>query len=440
MAFSSKIIALTIDVNYLPDWGVREGLRELVQNWLDAADDIGQEGTVGYNSATKVLSLHNPGGDMSESALLIGKTSKLNRDDQRGQFGEGLKFGSLALAREERTVVVRTRNKIWRAKIQESPDFAGEKVLTWHVMDSSPHNGVSVTISPVEHVEYQHIRNTFTHFIDVGDAIETKVGRILLSPLMEGQVYVKGILVMESEDLKFGYDFSNIQVDRDRRMIRQTNLESATANAWWYANASGHEKASAENILQMITDDYPDLKNARWWNQSTKRQIAQAFLAKYPDTVPVMNDGEVAALAHYGSTGRNVGQSLFNFLHGVEGIQDAEVVKWNLGRAPKKTYGYSELSEDKMQNFLWAAGELEAVLDNVDVLARVKIVDFHDPNLHGLHRGHGVEISSRMLVDKVETLQVLLHEFAHDYGIDGSKAHIHMIESLWKKLATNWVS
>ena len=45
-------IALSVSSDYLPNWNVYEGLRELVQNYIDAQDDCGRKGEITYEGGT----------------------------------------------------------------------------------------------------------------------------------------------------------------------------------------------------------------------------------------------------------------------------------------------------------------------------------------------------------------------------------------------------
>lgn len=435
-------IALTIDVNYLPNWKVSEGLRELVQNWLDAADDLGTPGEIEYSD--KVLKLINPGANLTREALLLGSTSKVNREDQRGQFGEGLKLGTLALARSKRMVTVRTQNELWRARIQESDDFAGRKVLTWTISEVEKGDDVVVSIYPVEREEYEALQSAFLHFSVIEKHHTTYYGRLLMDDAYKGKVFVKGILVMEDEELSAGYDLSRVQVDRDRKMIRDYDLAHHTSEIWRATMISG--KITPKEILDMLEHGRKDVDGAKYWCGSAKEQIAKEFIKRYPDTIPVLHGEEVGELGHFGAHGLQVPRGLFEVLKGASGIKNADAVKQKLGQAPKKEYSWEELGQSKVDNLLWAAGELESVLNNTDVLSRIRVVDFHDANLQGLYRRQSnrasdnkIDLASRVLQDRIWTLQVLVHEFAHDYGNDGDKIHVHMIEETWKKLATSWV-
>ena len=174
-------IALTIRVNYLPEWAVYEGLRELVQNWLDAKEMNLGTSLIEYNAEEKALVLHNQG-TIDRSALLLGPPSdaKLESENARGKFGEGLKLGSLALVREGLTVEVLTPTERWVASIAPNEDFGGAEVLTWTIY---PHQDIGITVRVVglEADAWENARSKFLVFEeDIGPVVDSYYGQLLL--------------------------------------------------------------------------------------------------------------------------------------------------------------------------------------------------------------------------------------------------------------------
>ena len=93
----SKVI-LTISDKYVPTWGLEEIIREIVTNALDG-EAVGHKMSIGYSKRTRTLKVSNEGAKLDKAVLLLGHTTKLDVENQRGQFGEGLKLALLAAAR-----------------------------------------------------------------------------------------------------------------------------------------------------------------------------------------------------------------------------------------------------------------------------------------------------------------------------------------------------
>jgi hypothetical protein len=79
---------LTISAGYVEDWGLHEGVREIIQNALDGQQD-GCPMTIDHSGDT--LTVSNQGARLDRSVWLLGNSSK-NADSHRGHFGEGLKL------------------------------------------------------------------------------------------------------------------------------------------------------------------------------------------------------------------------------------------------------------------------------------------------------------------------------------------------------------
>ena len=89
-----SLIELTIDTNYLPDWGVQEGLRELLQNTKDAEVSTGFPAYINYKP--NKVTLVNNYAKINRDVLLFGKTTKVDDERMIGHFGEGMKLGILS--------------------------------------------------------------------------------------------------------------------------------------------------------------------------------------------------------------------------------------------------------------------------------------------------------------------------------------------------------
>jgi hypothetical protein len=89
-------------------------------------------GRIVYYPAQQKLVLTNRGVQLSKKILLLGYTSKKNKDFQVGQFGEGLKVGILSLLRDGKTFRMESGEEIWSFVFQLDPLFR-ENVLTLQI-------------------------------------------------------------------------------------------------------------------------------------------------------------------------------------------------------------------------------------------------------------------------------------------------------------------
>ena len=110
-----------ISKQYVPEWTVKDALRELLQNSLDA-------GLIAY-TATHITNQ----GTLELKHLLLGCTAKAGDDTKLGQFGEGLKIALLVLLRNGITATISTDTHditpMWREQY-------GEEVLDFEIVEA----------------------------------------------------------------------------------------------------------------------------------------------------------------------------------------------------------------------------------------------------------------------------------------------------------------
>jgi hypothetical protein len=237
---------LSVHQDYVPDWKLWEGIRELMQNWRDGiienlnitinqADYRNYEddnsvkyevsfqnqirGHVTYDKVNKMLYLKNKG-VIPRSCLALGKSNKLNDPNAAGHFGEGMKLAALSLVRLKKLVSISTASEKWTFSIQED-EFSNENLL--HVkIDTrdSNSNETEVAISNIQAEEFSFIISKL-RFLEKRPKM-TASGEILVNE--KGAIYVKGIYVCENKSLIFGYDLqTQLKLDRDRKLIADHN-------------------------------------------------------------------------------------------------------------------------------------------------------------------------------------------------------------------------
>src|SRR4051812_6923729 len=104
---------LSLDCNNLPNWGAREGIRELLQNGIDAETEFSAPLSVRYRTDTSTLVIENKGAVIPLKALLTGYSTKRDKPNLRGKYGEGLPQGVLTLIRAGHSVKIRTGSEVW---------------------------------------------------------------------------------------------------------------------------------------------------------------------------------------------------------------------------------------------------------------------------------------------------------------------------------------
>ena len=425
-------IELSIALDYLPKWKTWEGVRELIQNGIDAEKEFGAPFCVWHQG--NWLILENKGANIDRSALLLGQTSKRDRDDLIGHFGEGLKLGVLALLREGRSVVVKTQTETWKPRIGESTKFKGTRVLMFDVTPAKRAlPGVRVEIGPIDAGDWDVLRPRFLHITPPIRKYATDFGELLLDPGLRGHLFVKGIFVQHDGELQYGYNFSgSVSTDRDRRMVDSFDRKYYIGRIWNEAASQdpGLRKIFIQNLAAF--DGISDMAGVEltlsYLDSSVSQECARNFQADHGHSaIPVKSTGESAELAHFGAKGVVVPATLQKVLQPILG--SVEKVKLELAKSVKKVFNWDELDPGEQANFRWVQERLASVSDYTG--GSTDIVEFSDPKLQGLYDNGKIQVSRNLLKHHHQILRVLIHEWAHREGNDGEKAHVAEIERLW---------
>lgn len=456
-------IELTLSADYVPRWGVWEGVREVVQNAIDAQTEFGAVMTVWPDGGT--LRVRNDGSCLSESALLLGKTSKRGRADLRGQHGEGLKLGLLALVRAGRRVRVLNGADAWVPELRASEKFGGELVLTVDVQrgrtpkrvrERAMYNDfVEVEIEMLDD-EWQEIRRRFL-FLESkhGDEdpelrVSTNRGTLLLSEEYRGRCYVRGILVEDDPALHCGYDFKHADVDRDRRMLSSFDKRWEAGQIWQLAAAA--QPKLLDRLFGLLESGAEDVRGVDGTAAYAGEEVVLGLLERFQErhgseAVAVATLAESKEVAHLGATGVVAEPGMVKILE--RAGAGGEAVKQRLREEVAQRWSWTDLSADEAAVLEEVAGIVggavaDAVAGPVDVMSLVDVVDFRSAALMGQwvraagEEGRGrVRLARKVLAERRQALATLVHELAHwatSGADDGAKDHVAMIEQLWSHL------
>lgn len=433
---------LTISDQYVPTWGIAEGLREAVQNALDGQQAGYPMEITAPTKGSPVLRISNKGVTLDRSIWLMGTTSKAS-GDYRGCYGEGLKLGALALTRAGRSVTFANGAEDWRVKLEPSKAFEGKPVVTvYTVKRKQPVEDFAVSIDCTPE-EWAVSRLNFLDLLSDQSIksfkCETSKDRLLLDPAFAGRLYVKGILVEAKENMAYGYDFGSASVDRDRRMINTWDLGYHTSGVWSEALLSHScPEVNGPMMLDFLISDTFDARcfqtRKPWGN--ARHLVEAAWFERYgEDTIPVANLQALNAAGHLGLTGVIMPAAVHDFFQGSERLDIDEAAKHRKLR-PSRTYNLTELEPLELENFRCAVALVNRAIPAAPILGlttpldhRMEVVDFSDDSVLGMHvtgevQGRNiVRLARHILGDFTKLLEVLVHETAHDVGGDGSPQH-----------------
>lgn len=430
-------IELTIKVDYLPSWGAHEGVRELLQNAKDAETEF--DAVMSVRMRDNTLVIENEGCTMPYQALLLGHSTKTERGDLIGKFGEGFKLGILALLREGHSVKIRNGSEVWIPEITYSEKFEA-RVLAFEISTGRKNeNRVQIEISGIDPDYYRdQIKPRFLWLDKDGrrkeDIVKTSQGTLLLGDHYRGKVFVKGILVQTKSSLSVGYDLNDADVDRDRRMVSSYDFSYRTRAIWSEAITKRPDLESS--FLEIIEENGSeaqclDAYAAKSLPEAFVKHVADDFIKKHgANAIPVSNLGESKDLEHYGRRGVIVNAPLRAVLERTMG--ELSKVQESLKTEEKRSYSWSELSSLQQENIKRAI----ALVDLVSPISTkdISIVDFRSDNLQGLYSNGDIKLSVRVTQNKAQCLAILVHEVAHRKGVDGSHDHVCEIERIWSAI------
>lgn len=448
-------IALSVSSDYLPAWGVHEGLRELVQNYIDAAEDVNVPGEIRYEGGTARgrVFLRNPGAKpLTREALLFGVTSKANREDQRGQFGEGMKVGTLALVRAGRQVTIRTQTETWSASLSPAPDFGGRKVLTFDTRKRpTESDSVEIEIGPVERAEWDKIRDSFIFMQEEEAEVPSHKGvngALLLDAAHRDSIFAKGIFVTKMDGCKWGYDLSSLALNRDRSMVDEWDVRYHIIRV--LSEQVNKVVISIPDIAEMFYANTWETRSGSAWTYSdipakVIKHLASAKRLTAPlcrGIVLTASEDEATLTESYGYAAVRIPRSLFdagyNYLTSANyeafrkkaGITTYEDMVAEMKDAVETVWTREDLTDSEIRNLDWALGSLR----RVDVDLTPKIVSFHRNDLLGLFKGGEIKVARSVLSDRMDVLGTLIHEYSHGWGADGTIQHTGKIEETWIKV------
>lgn len=284
-----KTYELPLTRNYCANWGMKESLREFIQNAIDSESPFQYE----YNPDLATLRIISRFATLPVHTLLLGMTSKAGNDSKIGSFGEGYKIAMLVLTRMNHKVRIYNDGVVWTPHFAYSKQFQHE---TLHVAETKagrgePYEGVVFEIHDIFGNDMAEIRGMalqMQSMAQIGPVIHTPLGQILCEK--PGAIYVGGLYITTHNDFKYGYNFNPDQVslERDRQTINGWDLYSATKNMWFATEGHMH------TIVQMIEEEAVDMHYANYNTpQIVKDAIYTAFIEKYPNSVPVTSQKEL---------------------------------------------------------------------------------------------------------------------------------------------------
>lgn len=434
-------ISLTAD--YVKDWGVWEGIRELIQNARDGEIEHGAKMSVHHTGQT--LMIKNEGAVLPREALLIGYSTKRSSNKTIGQFGEGLKLGTLALLRAGLSIRIQNGEEIWAPCIVRSEKY-NASVLAFDVTKSraqNPKQELTVKISGLSLETWETLTKNFLFLSDGEEKIETHAGDLLLSDRQKGKLYAKGILV-EQSTYKHGYNYASAQLDRDRKMIN--GFDRKYYAGCILAEAIKKDKARKQQLFSVVDEMLRQNKDEVTFLENSldsmtladlRTHMMQRFKSEYGEkAVAVRNMSESRELEYLGMRGIVMSEAYVDILSPVFGNIDE--IKQQAWIESIVQLSWSDLTAEEKEVFNETVKLIAQAYEEPEgeMLDSINIVEFPEGmDVEGIYRQGKCWIGRPSLTSVGAMAHTVVHELGHKMGFgDGSVEHAEHIGQMLARI------
>ena len=304
------MISYPITAAYVSDWGLREALREIIQNALDA----GYMQISSHNGDDNHWVISNQG-SFDREVLLLGNSIK--SDGAIGKYGEGMKLAMLVLARLGIVHYVEAGGASYRGAF----DLSSFKEPTFVIYE-----GQSAASERVEfhiHCDISNIVHSIYKDMDYG--------------FCEEGLYVNGLYVSDLPGFRYGYNMPNSEVnlDRDRRSVD-------TAVVKVYAAKLILAERTYSEIANLLFDQVQDVDTLFAITTSDQdREIGEACARIVQQR---LNGGRIGWNSYSGENYTKVGYHFHHYAVNIGKCQKPE-----LSATAKKLYEFVASNRNKMR-------------------------------------------------------------------------------------------
>ena len=326
-------ITFPMTADYVQGWSVRDALRELIANALDACAE--DKVSISWNGGLAVI--EDEGKGLRRENLVIGNSGSREIGTAIGTFGEGLKRACLALSKGGRRTVVETVGFTAEAAIERSAVLNSD-VLVMRIRENSRTIGTRIT-ARADEFELEEAKSMFLAFD--GERKEIADG---LYEGGESAVYVNGAMVRKIDGIGFSYDFadpfSKKALGRDRNSFADQTYEW---NKIFSILTDVKDRDLMKRILTELRDHTEEgyaFSRCCWTMPSSGRQRwKKAALEAFPDScLPSVNDENTLAASDVGlKIMRNMPGCLIDFLRAIGFPQAEEAIRLQSEKKVRET-------------------------------------------------------------------------------------------------------
>lgn len=266
-----KYINMMLAKSYCDDWTIREVLREVVSNAIDADPDY----TIQFDSEVLVTTTTSPS---LSNIMMMGSGTKNKTDESIGMFNEGLKISALACTRLKLNMQIETPHGLITFVFRH-PDGFDEECLHACLDVNTKYEGCRISFSNNGSMKAEY-REMF---------IKGSIGPQPLNKEGSCRIYSKNVLVCDlSERSLFDWNLDKLELNRDRTIPNQHSLKSLIG--YWIL------EKSTTDILDRIMEDNGCFEiqciKVCWMSTSSQDKLRKSFHRVYGDNAVIASGNQ----------------------------------------------------------------------------------------------------------------------------------------------------
>ncbi len=261
-----KKYSTMITKEYIPDWGVEDGVREVIANALDSDSQFV------FDIGLDYIELTSKNTTLDIGCFLLGVSGSRGKKDNVGTHGEGILISNVPILRGGAKVNIFNGELIWQPAFEMDYNFNKEVLVINETQGKVGNKDYTVIISNLDQDTIDTVIHNCLYLQDkksLGNFVTTKCGsRVFFD--MKGKLYVGGLFVCET-GLTYSYDLhpSKIKLNRDRKTVCDFDLKGVTANIL-------KEVAEPKKIVEAAHNNVADVSHMAYsWCTNIPSNVAE---------------------------------------------------------------------------------------------------------------------------------------------------------------------
>lgn len=432
----------------LQDWSISDALREVVANAYDESKlSNTNEPIIKYDELKKELSIIDFGRGLKEDHFVQNENKeKTESKIVIGKFGIGLKDAISVLYRNNKEIIFSSSFGTFMP-IEDYKKGISTKIKTIHVDYNHTLSipvGTSIIVKDISITDYQDTQSNFLKLSPLKLISKSSKGEIYFLKDISC-IFMNGMKISTDDNFAFSYNILEVNAKLKKSLNRERKMVSRDA---FRDNVISILKSSIspneQNLINLILESKDKFPNGEWSFIDIKKAIIKNTNQKILFACQELNTN-----AAYQSYAEDKGYSLIwvNSSDYKNIKNDKEVIEFTLdyfGNDFINNYegiaiDDNDLLDIQKENWKWAINKVK----DLSIIwpewnkhynkIELKIIKEH-PNASGIAFSNKIEIVSKIINNKKELFNTIIHEICHvvsNFASDGSLEFEHTLTSAY---------